>query len=205
MRAPFFTFEKRIMSKSICVYCASSSRIDEKYFKAADELGRGIAEREMTLVFGGGARGAMGRLADAALAAGGRVIGVMPEFMVDLEWAHPGCTELIITVSMHERKAGLIDNVDAVVALAGGSGTLEELIETITLKRLGKFLQPIVLVNTDGFYNPLIAQYNRFIDENFMDERHRSMWSVVDAPAHVFDAIDNSADWSSDAHHFAAL
>jgi uncharacterized protein (TIGR00730 family) len=193
------------MKKSITVYCASSSRIDEKYYKAADDLGRRIAERGMNLVFGGGARGAMGRLADAALAAGGSVTGIMPEFMVELEWAHPGCSELIITTSMHERKAKLIENVDAVVALPGGSGTLEELIETITLKRLGQFLQPIVLVNMDGFYDPLVEQYNRCIDENFMDQRHHDMWSVVSTTAEVFDAIDNAAVWSRDAHNFAAL
>lgn len=168
-------------------------------------MGRLIAESDATLVFGGGARGAMGRLADAALAAGGDVIGVMPKFMIDLEWAHPGCTELIVTETMHERKAKLIENVDAVVALPGGSGTLEELIETMTLKRLGKFLQPIILVNIDGFYNPLIEQYNRCIDENFMDERHHSIWSVVDSPTAVLEAVNHAPAWSSDAHRFASL
>ena len=193
------------MTKSICVYCASSSQIDEKYYKAADEMGRLIAESDATLVFGGGARGAMGRLADAALAAGGDVVGVMPKFMIDLEWAHPGCTELIVTETMHERKAKLIENVDAVVALPGGSGTLEELIETMTLKRLGKFLQPIILVNIDGFYDPLVMQYNRCIEEKFMDERHLRMWSVVKSPEKVFTAIDGALAWSSNAHRFAAI
>ena len=159
----------------------------------------------MNLVFGGGGGGAMGRLADAALAAGGSVTGIMPKFMVDLEWAHPGCTELIITESMHDRKAKLIENVEAVAALPGGSGTLEELIETLTLKRLGQFLQPIVLVNTDGFYDPLVQQYNRCIEEKFMDSRHIGMWSVVNTPNEVFDAINNAAVWSRDAHSFAAL
>ena len=193
------------MTTSICVYCASSSRIDEKYYQAADELGRLIAESGAALVFGGGARGAMGRLADAALAAGGRVVGVMPRFMIELEWAHPGCSELIITEGMHERKARLIEGVDAVVALPGGSGTLEELIETITLKRLGQFLKPIVLVNIDGFYDPLVQQYNRCIAERFMDERHHQMWSVVESPAKVFAAIDGAAVWPRGAHRFAAI
>ncbi len=191
--------------EKVCVYCASSSQIAETYFIAAQELGRLLAENSIDLVYGGGARGSMGSLADAALAAGGTVIGVMPKFMVDLEWAHPGIHELMITDTMHERKAKMIENVDAVVALPGGSGTLEELVETLTMKRLGLFLKPIILVNLDGFYNPLIEQYQRFIDENFMDSRHSALWSVVQQPNQVLDAIASAQEWYSDARKFAAI
>lgn len=192
------------MINSICVYCASSSQIHAKYHKAAAALGRVLADNNITLVYGGGARGSMGHLADAALEGGGQVIGIIPQFMVELEWAHPGLSELTITDSMQTRKAKMIENVDAVVALPGGSGTLDELIETVTLKRLGMFLQPIILVNLDGFYDPLIAQFKRCIDENFMDDRHHAMWSIVDRPEQVLDAIRTATSWSKDARVFAA-
>ena len=191
--------------EKVCVYCASSSQIAEKYFIAAQELGRLLAENSIDLVYGGGARGTMGSLADAALAAGGTVIGVMPKFMVDLEWAHPEIHELMITDTMHERKAKMIEDVDAVVALPAGSGTLEELVETLTMKRLGLFLKPIILVNLDGFYNSLIEQYQRFIDEHFMDSRHTALWSVVQQPNQVLDAIASAQEWYSDARKFAAI
>ena len=141
----------------ICVFCASSQHIDDSFLGASRKVGQLCAEHDIQLVYGGGARGAMGFLADGCLNAGGRVIGVIPRFMVDLEWAHQGLHQLVITETMHERKARMIENVDAVVALPGGSGTLEELIETLTLKRLGFFLQPIILVNINGFYDPLIT------------------------------------------------
>lgn len=153
------------MIRSLCIYCASSSQINEKYHQSARQLGQLCAEKNIKIVYGGGARGSMGHLADAALENGGRVRGVIPKFMVDLEWAHPGVDELFITETMHERKMKLIEDVDGVIALPGGSGTLEELIETMTLKRLGLFLQPIILLNLHGFYDPLIQQYERCIDE----------------------------------------
>ncbi len=189
---------------SLCVYCASSTRIAEQYHLAARALGRLCADHNIKLVYGGGARGSMGFLADAALEHGGYVRGVIPKFMVDLEWAHPGLDELVITESMHERKMKMIEDVDAVVALPGGSGTLEELVETMTLKRLGLFLQPIILLNLNGFYDPLIQQFERFIDENFMDERHHALWSIVENVQDILPAILAAEEWSQDARLFAA-
>lgn len=192
------------MINSLCVFCASSTTIAEKYHLAAQEVGRLCAENKIKLVYGGGARGSMGFLADAALEYGGYVRGVIPKFMVDLEWAHPGLDELVITESMHERKMKMIEDVDAVVALPGGSGTLEELIETMTLKRLGLFLQPIILLNLNGFYDPLIQQFERFIDEKFMDERHHALWSIVEHVKGILPAIPAAEEWSQDARLFAA-
>src|SRR5437667_12737246 len=116
----------------VCVYCASSRQTDAAYYEAAVTLGRSLAERGATIIYGGGAVGSMGALADAALAAGGRVIGVLPRFMYDLEWGHMGITELRVVNDLHERKRMMIQEVDAVVALPGGSGTLEELLEAVT-------------------------------------------------------------------------
>ncbi len=138
-----------------------------------------------TVVYGGGRAGSMGALAEGALAAGGRVVGVIPKFMMDLEWGHDDLTELHVVEDMRTRKHEMLTRASAVVALAGGTGTLEELFEAITLKRLGLFLGPIVLVNTGGYYDPLLAQLAAAIDGRFMDERHGRMWTVVAEPEDV--------------------
>ena len=145
----------------------------------------------------------MRALADGALDAGGRVIGVIPRFMQELEWSHPDITELIVTQDMHDRKRRMMEMADAVVALPGGSGTFEELLEAITWKRLGLFTRPIVVVNTGGYYDPLIRQLETAIEGRFMDERHRNMWTVAASADEVPAAIDDSPDWSSSARSFA--
>jgi hypothetical protein len=147
----------------------------------------------------------MGQLADAALAAGGKVVGVLPRFMYDLEWGHRGLTELRLVEDLHERKRLMIQEVDAVIALPGGSGTLEELFEAITWKRLGLYLNPIVLVNIRGFFNPCVELLSRCIEERFMDERHGTMWTLVERPEDVIEAIKTAPGWDSSARSFAAL
>ena len=189
--------------KSVCVYCASSRAADPRFAEAATRLGGLLAERGVTLVYGGGAVGSMGAVADGALAAGGRVVGVLPEFMDEVEWGHPGLTELILVDDMHQRKRRMLEGVDATIALPGGVGTLEELLEAITWKRLGLFHKPIVIVNVLGYFDPLIETLNRTVDEKFMGERHRDMWRVVDSVDGVFDAIADSPEWGPDARGFA--
>ena len=147
----------------------------------------------------------MGRLANGALDNGGKVIGVIPKFMQDLEWGHSGLTELHIVEDMRERKHRMLLGSDAVVALPGGSGTLEELLEAITLKRLGIYLNPIVLVNVQGFFEPLIALFRHCIEHRFMDERHAAMWGIADDPDDVLEAIHISPAWSATAHEFAVV
>ncbi|UCE07717.1 MAG: TIGR00730 family Rossman fold protein [bacterium] len=191
--------------QKICVYCASSSQTDQEYFDAADRLGRVLAKQGITIVYGGGSQGSMGYLADAALSEGGKVIGVIPDFMVDLEWSHEGLSELQIVNDLHQRKSRMIEEVDAVIALPGGCGTLEELLEAITWKRLGIFLQPIVLVNIRRFFDPLIELFENIIQEKFMDKRHHAMWTVVDKPENVLDAIKMAPKWNPEARYFAAI
>ena len=196
------------MSRSInrvCVFCASSSLADGEYRACADSLGGLLARAGVTVVYGGGAIGLMGAVADSALAQQGQVIGIIPQFMKDLEWAHHGLTELRVVNDMHERKRLLIENVDAVVALPGGCGTLEELLEVITLKRLAIYLDPIVLVNACGYFDPLIQLFDNAITERFMDPRHRSMWTVVDSATDVLPAIQTATPWTKDARGFSAL
>ncbi len=125
--------------------------------------------------------------------------------MKDLEWGHTGLTELQLVEDMHTRKQRLLAGSDAVVALPGGTGTLEELLEAITLKRLGLYLNPIVLVNTRGFYNPLLQLLASAVEERFMDQRHLAMWQVVNEPEQVVQAFESAAPWSLEARSFAAL
>jgi len=191
--------------KNVCVFCGSSSACDDHYLAAAAELGALLVENGYSITYGGGSLGPMGFLADAALAKGGSVTGVIPEFMCEVEWDHKGLTKLIVTDSMHSRKHRMVSESDAVIAMPGGCGTMEELLEVITLKRLGKFTGPVVFVNTNGFFKPLIDQLEKCISENFMDPRHRGMWNVVDSPVDVIHALENAEPWHSNAIEFAAI
>ena len=155
--------------RRVAVYCGSSRKSHGAYLDAAERLGCTLARRGIAIVYGGGATGLMGRLADAALAEGGRVVGILPRFMYDIEFAHPGLSELRLVDDIHQRKRDMIHDADGVVALPGGSGTLEELLEAITWKRLGLFCGPIVLSNVRGFFDPCLELLERSIAEGFMD------------------------------------
>lgn len=191
--------------RRVTVYCASSTQAHPAYHDAAERLGATLAAAGLTIVYGGGGVGSMGRLADGALARGGSVVGVLPIFMKELEWYHRGLSELRLVGDLYDRKRALLADADAVVALPGGSGTLDELIEAISIKRLGAFVGPIVAVNTRRFFDPLLGLLERCITERFMDPRHRSMWQVVPEPEDVVEAFDRAPVWSEDAISFAAL
>jgi uncharacterized protein (TIGR00730 family) len=192
-------------ARAVCVYCASSRTAHPEYRESAFRLGEVLATQGLSIVYGGGARGSMGALADGALSKGGRVIGILPRFMADLEWGHPGLTELELVEDMRIRKHLMLARSQAAIALPGGSGTLEELLEAITLKRLGLYLNPILLVNTRGFFNPLLEVLEHAIAEHFMDERHAQMWEVVSQPEEVPEALQRAPAWGADARAFAAL
>ncbi|MGH8197106.1 MAG: TIGR00730 family Rossman fold protein [Steroidobacteraceae bacterium] len=191
--------------RSVCVYCASSGACDAVYHDVACRLGKLLAVAGCCIVYGGGRTGSMGALADGALAAGGRVVGVIPKFMVDLEWGNNDLSELHVVEDMRTRKHEMLTRASAVVALAGGTGTLEELFEAVTLKRLGLFLGPIVIVNTRGYYDPLIAQLAAAIEGRFLDARHDTMWTVVGEPEEVLPAIEAASSWSADSRDFAVV
>ena len=191
--------------QNICVYCASSSQVSEDYYAAAGKLGELLAAKGNRLIYGGGRRGLMGKIADTMLEKGASVIGIMPRFMTEVEWNHTGITEMILVGSMHERKEKMAAMADAVVALPGGCGTLEELLEVLTWKRLGIFSKPIIICNINGYFDPLIAMLNRSVDENFMREEHRLMWQIADTPAAVIQALENPVKWDENARNFAAL
>lgn len=189
----------------VTVYCASSAKLEAKYFEATQQIGTILAQHNITVIYGGGAVGLMGKLADTIIEQEGTIIGVMPRFMHQVEWQHEGITELILTKDMHERKKRFMEDTDALLALPGGCGTLEELLEAITLKRLGVFVKPIILFNQDGFYDPLIEMLNRCISEKFMRTVHRDIWTVIEHPEELIDAIHNAPDWDHSAIDFAAV
>ena len=193
------------LGRAVCVYCASSSAAHQEYRDAAFRLGEALAERHITVVYGGGGRGSMGALADGALSRGGKVIGILPRFMADLEWGHPGLTELKLVEDMRTRKHLMLTGAHAAVALPGGCGTFEELLEAITLKRLGLFLGPIVLVNTRGYFQPLLEMLSRAVEERFMDTRHPLMWQVVEAPEAVPEALERAPAWTAENRNFASV
>jgi uncharacterized protein (TIGR00730 family) len=167
------------MGMNVCVFCASSDRVADVFFDAAGELGRALAHGGHTLVYGGGDIGLMGCLARANHDAGGKIIGVIPQFMVDKELAYEPADELIITEDMRERKSIMDQRADAFIALPGGFGTLEELIEIVTLRQLRVHDKPIALINTAGFYDSLIAVFEQYITLAFAKERHRSAYHLA--------------------------
>lgn len=191
--------------KSICVYCASSSKIAQEYNDAAYELGALLASRGITLVTGAGSLGLMRQVEDGTLDNGGKAVGVIPRFMVEQNWHHTGLTELHITASMHERKQMMANLSDAVIALPGGCGTIEELSEIITWKQLGLYLNPIIILNINGYYDHFIAQLEKAIEEHFMGEIHSRIWSVATTPSEALEAIYNTPRWEASVRKYAAL
>ncbi|MBN1116088.1 MAG: TIGR00730 family Rossman fold protein [Bacteroidales bacterium] len=193
------------MALTATVYCASSRKVDQKYFDATIQLADTLLERNVRVIYGGGAVGLMGTLADRYLEKQGMITGVIPEFMVKVEWAHPKVQDMHIVHDMHERKKKLIEGTDAVIALPGGTGTLEELAEVITLKRLGKFTKPIFLMNTDGFYDPLNAFLLKMADENFLSHEHLSMWRLFNHPADFWSSYESFPPWHEDKINLAQV
>ena len=190
---------------SVCVYSASSSKIDKVYFEAAGRLGKLFAERRIRLVNGAGSIGLMRSVADAVLENGGEVTGVIPRFMVEQGWHHTGLTRLIETETMHERKRMMADLSDGVIALPGGCGTLEELLEIITWKQLGLYLNPIIILNINGFYDSLLEMLQRAVDENFMRKEHVAIWKVASTAEEAINLLYTTPVWSKEIRKFAAI
>ena len=190
---------------SVCVYCASSTQIDEKYFRAAEELGTLIAQKGLRLITGAGRMGLMNTVQEAALAAGGKATGVIPTFMIKEGWHHTGLTELIETASMHERKQTMANLADGAIALPGGCGTFEELLEIITWKQLGLYLGPVIILNIDGYYDHLLALLDRALEDRFMRDIHAGIWQVATTPAEAVELLFNTPNWDKSVRKFAAI
>ncbi len=166
------------MMKSVCVYCGANKGNSPHFIAAAEQLGNQLAEQGLELVYGGGSVGLMGIIADAALAAGGRVTGVITKALVEKEVAHHGLTELIIVDSMHERKAVMVDRADGFIAMPGGFGTLDELFETLTWGQLGIHAKPCGLLNLDGYFDALLEFFETAVEAGFVRAAHRDMVQI---------------------------
>ena len=191
--------------KNVCVYSASSTKIAPVYFAVAEELGRLLASRGINLINGAGSIGLMGATSNAALAAGGSVTGVIPRFMVEQNWHHSGLTQLVETETMHERKQLMAELSDGVIALPGGCGTMEELLEIITWKQLGLYLKPIIILNIEGFYNPLLEMLQHAIDERFMRPEHGNIWQVAISAQEAIELLYTTPFWDKNVRKFAAV
>ena len=196
---------RREYMKSIAVYCASSNKVRPSFVAAAERLGELMAEAGIRLVYGDGGIGLMAAVARGALKAGGEVLGVIPQFMVDQGWNNPDSTETIVTETMHERKAKICEVSDAMVALPGGIGTFEELLECLTWKQLGLHNNPVVILNTDGYYDKLLACIDLMVEEQMMRPIHKEMYVVVSEPEQVLEAIKNAPSWDSSTRRLASI
>lgn len=188
----------------ICVFCGSKVGTRKAYAEAARQVGTTLAGRGIQLVYGGGHIGLMGEAADAALAAGGQVVGIIPEFMVDFEIAHHGLTELVVVESMHERKAEMAARADGFLALPGGWGTLEEVFEVTTWAQLGLHEKPVGLLDVDRFFAELVGFLDHAADEGFIKRKHRNLLHVdadLDTLLDRMDARASLADDTTDVDH----
>lgn len=190
---------------TICIFASSSSKINIEYAKAASVLGSRLAESGFDIVFGGGGIGLMGVMADAVISAGGRITGVIPSFMKEEGWGHHGINEMIVTTDMGERKKKMFELSDAVVALPGGVGTLEELTEAITLKQLGLYKGPIIILNTLDFYRSLIEFLDHMVTGNFLRNEHKEMWVVADTPERVLHYLSEDNNWNDNPRSIARI
>ena len=190
---------------TVCVFASSSSRIDKEYATAAASLGLLLAQAKMDVVYGGGGIGLMGRLADAVLENGGKITGVIPSFMKDEGWDHSAVNEMIITSDMGERKKRMFAMADAVVALPGGVGTLEELTEAMTLKQLGLYKGPIIILNTLNFYKSFIDFLEHMVSGNFLRFEHKGMWEIADTAEDVIAILGEKDEWHHDPRSIAKI
>ena len=191
--------------RSVCVYCASSTKIAATYFEVANNLGRLLGEKGLNVVNGAGNIGLMRAVSDATLAAGGTVTGVIPHFMVEQDWYHKGLTQLIEVETMHERKQLMANLSDACIALPGGCGTLEELLEVITWKQLGLYVNPIVILNANHYYDPLLKLFEQAIQEQFMRPQHQRLWAVAETAEEAVELIYSEPLWDPNLRKIAAI
>ena len=191
--------------QAITVYAASSSQVHSAYFQAAEKLGKLLAQNRITCINGAGNKGLMASLTDSVLQNGGEVTGIIPQFMVEEGWCHSTLSERIVTPDMHLRKQLMASKSDACIALPGGIGTMEELLEIITWKQLGLYTKPIVILNVQHFYDDLLQMLDKAQKENFMHSKHASIWSVAETPEEALEIIFENSQWEENPRLFAAL
>ena len=177
------------MTRSVCVFCGSAPGARPSYSAAARDLGAALARAGLTLVYGGGRLGLMGIVADSVLAAGGRVIGVIPRMLIERELAHPGLTRQHVVTTMHERKTLMAEMSDAFVGLPGGMGTFDELVEIVTWAQLGLHAKPVVLANIENYFAPLYAMLDNAVAEGFVTPKSRAYWQNGESVSSVMQIL----------------
>lgn len=193
------------MLQRVAVFCASSNKAGKIFREAAESVAVFLARHQIEVYYGGGKDGLMGVLANAVIREKGKIIGVQPAFMKAQGWFHPGISELILVNTMAERKEYFFRMAEAVIALPGGCGTLDELLEAITLKQLGLFNHSVVILNTADFFNPLLNQLEKMIAEHFIRDEHRKIWQVIHDPSELPEALNSGNDWSPEHIRLAQI
>lgn len=191
--------------KTVVVYGASSPSLDPVFQDAAYELGKLLAQNGKEAVTGAGSTGLMAAVEDGVLDAGGKVTGIIPQFMVDAGWLHQGLSEVIVTADMHERKKRMAEMAHAVIALPGGTGTFEELFEIITWKMLGLYVMPVIILNTDHYYDLLLGMLDNVASRRFMNPAFKSMWAVADTPRQALELLESIPDWDCSSDKIESL
>jgi uncharacterized protein (TIGR00730 family) len=190
----------------VSVFCSSSSLASRRFIDESIELANNLVKENYLVQYGGGAVGLMGHLSKTVLSLKGEIRGFIPQFMIDEGWNNEDVKDMIVVKDMQDRKRKIMMETDAIVALAGGYGTLEELTEAITLKQLGLIAIPIIIVNTDGFYNPLVQMFQQMKKENFIRDAHCDIWQAVDTAKEVVPLLNNTPAWDvEDARNSAAI
>lgn len=188
---------------NICVFGSSSETIDKVYLDSAQDLGKAIVQKGHTMVFGAGKYGVMGAAARGASSAGGNIIGVTPEFFIEMEVLYEDCTELIYTDTMRERKGVMEDKSDAFIICAGGIGTFEEFFEVLTLKQLRRHTKPIIVYNVNGYYDSMLAMLENAVSENFMSNECNRLYTVANSEDDVFEQLESYVPYSYNKYSFA--
>lgn len=195
-----------MVNKRVSVFCGSSSKISQIFINESIELARCLVNEQYLIQYGGGAVGLMGHFSKTVLSMQGNIRGIIPQFMVEEGWNNPEVKDMIIVADMQDRKRKIMMKTDAIVALAGGYGTLEEITEAITLKQLGLISAPIIIVNTNEFYNPLLKMFEEMKKENFIRQSHCNIWQSVKSASEVVSVLHNSPAWDAkEARNSAAI
>ncbi len=179
----------------ICIYCASSKAIPRIYFEKTGLLTKALVHEGHHIVYGGGSRGLMGHVADTCLSLEGKITGIIPGFMKEVEWDHPEVKDMQIVADMAERKQKFLEQSDAIITLPGGVGTLEEIGEALSAKRLGLIQHPIIIANFDGFYDEFLIYLNKMVDQEFMGPQGRELWTVITRPEEITLALAQTKPW----------
>lgn len=195
-----------MINKRVSVFCGSSSKMSQIFINESVELARSLVNEQYLIQYGGGAVGLMGHLSKTVLSMQGNIRGIIPHFMVEEGWHNPEVEDMIVVSDIQDRKRRIMIETDAIVALAGGYGTLEEITEAITLKQLGLISAPIIIVNTNEFYNPLFIMFEKMKNENFIRQSHCNIWQSVKSASEVVAVLRNSPAWDAkEARNSAAI